>query len=98
MARRRVYASAKFDRSGRFHAKSFGKVNHIRVVTHEFHTTQRHSLTLPTGDGGVKRSKVGREVLLEGRLVLRVVACQAIRNGTGHGLPSHRIEVDMRVP
>src|SRR5215831_3859098 len=98
MARCGVHARTDLDCPSRLHPKALSKVDEIWMVADELHPTQRHCFALPTGDGGIKRSEVGREVLLEGRLVLRGVAYQAICHGTCHGLPSYRIEVDMRVP
>src|SRR5438034_3137209 len=98
MARRWVHASTDLDGPGRLHPKALGKVDEIWMVADELHAAQRHCLALPTGDGGVERGEVGREVFLEGRLMLRVVACQAVRDRPSHRLPIHRIEVDMRVP
>src|SRR5256885_15718925 len=98
MTRRRIHASADLDGPGWLHPEALSKVDEIWMVADELHTAQRHCLALPTRDGSVEHGDVGREVLLKGRLMLRAVACQAIRNGTGHSLPIHRIEVNMRVP
>src|SRR5207302_5156611 len=98
MAGRRVHTRADLDRAGRLHAEALGKVDQIRMVADKLHTAERRGLTLPTGDSGVKRLEVGREIFLEDRLVLRVITRQAVRHGPGHSLAGNRIEVDMRVP
>src|SRR5262249_7626990 len=97
MTRRRVHASAELDGPSRLHPEALGKVDKICMVADELHTAQWYCLALPTGDGGVERGEVGRQVLLESGLMFRIVQCQTVRNGTGHGLPTHRIEVDMWV-
>src|SRR5262245_15483635 len=98
MARCGIHARTELDCANWLHPEALGKVEHIRMVAHQLHTAQRRSLAQPTSDSHIKGLKVGCKILLEDSLVRRVVACQAIRDGSGHCLTRDRVEVEMRVP
>src|SRR5262245_11811108 len=93
-----IHTRTDLDRADWLHAEALGKVEQVRMVAHQLYTAQRRCLVLPTNDSRVQCGEIGGEIFLENSLVLRVVACQAIRDGPGYRLARDRIEVEMRVP